>query len=62
MEQNVTEVFLYWELGLGDPIPSKEIFQKGEEQGFSIKQLRRAMKKLGIKASKESYTRGSHGK
>ena len=57
-EQNDIEEFLYWELDLGDPVPSKEIFRRGEDHGFSIKQLRRAMKKLGIKASKDSFDGG----
>ena len=49
-EQNDAEEFLYWELALGDPVPSQEIFRRADEQGFSIKQLRRAKKKLEIKA------------
>jgi len=57
-EQNDAEEFLYWELASGDSIPSKEIFRRGDEQGFSIKQLRRAMKKLEIKASKDSFDGG----
>ena len=41
-----------------NPVPSKEIFRRGDEQGFSIKQLRRAKKKLDIKASKDSFDGG----
>ena len=57
-EQNDAEEFLYWELALGDPVPSQEIFRRADEQGFSIKQLRRAKKKLEIKASKDSFDGG----
>jgi hypothetical protein len=56
--QKKVQAFLRDLLSSGEPVDEAVIREHGEQRGFTIKQLRTAKEKLGVKSAKDSFNGG----